>query len=381
MPAPLRIAIVCEFRSVNGGEQSLLAALEELRGAVVPTFLAPTSGPLADRLRDAGWVHHPWAARDADERRRPTDQLLDELTSVIVALDVALVHGNSLSMGRLTGRLAACLTQPCTAHLRDIVKLSRAAIEDLNGNARLFAVSAATRAFHTAQGVAAERTEVLYNGVDLQSFRPAADPAERHAVRRELGVPADAPLALTIGQIGLRKGWDVLVAAAPELFARIPRLHWLGIGERYSAKAESREFEQQLRANVARAGLADRMHWLGRRDDIPALLRAADLLIHPARQEPFGRVLLEAAAAGLPIVATNVGGTSELLTDGETARLVCADDPQALAAVVAAIVADDRLARRLGRAARLRVQSGFGIAARAQDLCQAWTAVNSQPPE
>ena len=107
-------------------------------------------------------------------------------------------------------------------------------------------------------------------------------------------------MLLTVGQIGLRKGWDTLAAAA----AKLPDVYFLLVGARFSKKAESVRYEEDARAAFARVA-PGRHRWLGVRDDVPALMGTADLLVHPARQEPFGRVLLEAAAAGLPVVATD----------------------------------------------------------------------------
>jgi glycosyltransferase involved in cell wall biosynthesis len=371
----MRIVILCEFGSVNGGERSLLAALEHLRSAIEPVFLAPPRSRLAESLRAGGWRHEPFDVRDGDARRRSTADLLWELADRVESVRPRLVHGNSLSMGRLTGRLASSIGVPCTAHLRDIIKLNRAAVNDLNGNHRLFAVSEATRDFHVNGGLDAARTRVVYNGVDLQTFRPAAGDAERVALRRELRLPTDATLAATIGQIGLRKGLDVLAAAVTSLASGVPNLHLLLIGERYSGKAESVEFEMRLRQDLARDGLERRVHWLRYRDDVPTILRGVDLLIHPARQEPFGRVLLEAAASGLAIVATRVGGTAEMLTDGRSALFVPSDDPPRLAFAIERAVNDASLRQALGRAAREAMERRFDITQRALDLGRAWNEV------
>ena len=117
-------------------------------------------------------------------------------------------------MGRLSGPVAAGLSLPSVSHLRDIVSLSRQAIDDLNCHGRLLAVSEATWQFHVAQGLAAEKTFVLHNGVDLDQFRPRPPTSYLH---RQLGVAPDVPLIATIGQISLRKGHDVLAAALEAL--------------------------------------------------------------------------------------------------------------------------------------------------------------------
>jgi glycosyltransferase involved in cell wall biosynthesis len=236
----------------------------------------------------------------------------------------------------------------------------------------LVAVSAATRAFHDAQGLDSERIDVVYNGIDCDRVRPRS---ERRTLRSELSVPEGALLAATVGQIGMRKGLDVLVESAILAADEIPSVSYVIIGERTSTKAESIAFEAILHARLREAGIADRFHWLGYREDVERLLGEVDLLIHPARQEPFGRVLLEAAACGLPIVATRVGGTEEMLVDGESALLVDAHDAASLAQAVRSVAQDDALRTRLGQAARRRVVERFNIRDRAAELFNLWKAV------
>lgn len=374
-PPALRIAILCEFPTVNGGERSLLTALTHLRGAVEPVLLAPASGRLASLLRAHALPHFPFDVRDDAQRRKSSDRLLSELKTALVGLRPHLLHANSLSMSRLTGQAAAELNTPCCGHLRDILRLSSAAVHDLNRNQALFAVSRAVREFHVAQGCDPHRVQVQYNGVDLEQFRPSPDGAERAGVLHELQLADDAFLLCTIGQIGIRKGLDSLAAAAPRIARRIPQAHFLLVGERYSSKPEAVAFEQRLLESFAAAGLSSRLRLLGYREDVPRLLRAADLLIHPARQEPLGRVLLEAAASEVAIVATEVGGTSEILTDGVSAKLVPPDDPQALTQAIVDLHADPLLRRRVAVAARSAVGSRFSVQHRADELLARWRAI------
>jgi glycosyltransferase involved in cell wall biosynthesis len=158
----------------------------------------------------------------------------------------------------------------------------------------------------------------------------------------------------------------------------MPTAHFLLIGERYSAKPESVAYDESIGGQFAAAGLADRFHRLGFRQDVPQLLGEIDLLVHSARQEPFGRVLLEAAAAGCPIIATDVGGTAEMLVDGQSALFVPADDPQALATAMIRAFADVSLRERLARAARARVAEQFSIAGSARRLADFWRSLLNQ---
>ena len=136
---------------------------------------------------------------------------------------------------------------------------------------------------------------------------------------------------------------------------------WLIIGQRFSGKEESRQFEDQLH-QAAAGPLAGRVHFLGVRDDVRHILNELTLLVHPARQEPLGRVLLEAAAAGLAVVATDVGGTREIFPpESEAACLVPPDDVRAMAAAVGRLLDDAAQRQRLAENARRRVEEAFDL--------------------
>ena len=344
----------------------MLAVVDALAGWPCEfVAIGPKHGRLADALRARGIELIGLSLREESGVRVPRDEACARLLETAEESRADLLHANSLSMGRLTGAIAQQLRIPCTAHLRDIIKLSQAAVADLNRNAHLVAVSQATRSFHLVQGISADRTTVVYNGVERG--RAADGPCDPLPERCR-----DAFLIATIGQIGLRKGQDVLAAAAVLNAAAMPDAHYLIVGERYSKKAESIAFERGIAAAFEAAGIRERLHLLGYRDDVPGLLERMDLLVHPARQEPFGRVLLEGAAAGVPIVATRVGGTEEMLTDGEGAVLVAPDDAPALAGAILDLYHDCEKRRWLGRAARAAVQERFTVARAAEGVLAVW---------
>jgi glycosyltransferase involved in cell wall biosynthesis len=153
----------------------------------------------------------------------------------------------------------------------------------------------------------------------------------------------------------------VLLQAATQIARDFPNVHYLLVGQRDSSKEESRQFEERLHA-VASESLPGKVHFLGRRDDVGRLLGEATLLAHAARQEPLGRVLLEAAAAGVPVVATDVGGTREIFPpEQEAARLVPPGDADALASALRELLGDAALRSRLGTAARRCAVERFDI--------------------
>jgi len=368
-----RIGLLFEYPTLNGGERSMLQSLGLIdSGEFELIALAPGRGRLAEQLRAQSVRHIPFELRDADGLRLPRDTAGRQLIETAGRHGITLLHANSLSMGRLTGSVVPSLAVPCVAHLRDIIGLSRAAIDDLNRNQALIAVSRATRDFHVARGLSPDRTRVIHNGVDCERFCPRP---KTYSLCRELQVPESSFVIMTIGQIGLRKGQDMLAAAAPHIARHVPGVQFVMVGERNSSKAETISFEGELTDTFRRTGLADQFHGLGYREDVNRLVNEADLLVHPAKQEPLGRVLLEAAAAGLPIVATDVGGTSEIIADGSSGRLVAPGDAPSLAAAVVELATDSPLRNRFAAAARQRVAREFTPRAAANNLMQTWRAI------
>jgi glycosyltransferase involved in cell wall biosynthesis len=334
---------------------------------------APPKGPLAAALHERGISHVACSFCDANGERTPLHQSRTQLAELIRAVRPDLIHANSLSTARIAGPVAVDCGVPSLGHLRDIVKLTRQAIDDLNTHRRLVAVSRATRDFHVAQGIDPKRCVVVYNGVDLDEFRPRSPSGYLH---RELGLPPAARLIATIGQLGLRKGTDVALAAALQVAPALPDAHWLIVGERTSNKDESREFEELLHSIAAEQPLAGRVRFLGGRSDIPQVLNECVLLLHAARQEPLGRVLLEATASGLAVVATDVGGTREIFpTEADGAILVPPDNRSAMADALLALLRDNERHHRVAQAARLRAEKSFDVRQAAARLIEQYQSV------
>jgi len=149
-------------------------------------------------------------------------------------------------------------------------------------------------------------------------------------------------------------------------------VHYVLVGERYSEKYENVTYEAEIIRRFASGPLAGRAHRLGRRNDIERLMNKADLLVHPARQEPLGRVLLEAAASGLPILATHVGGTPEIVEDGVSARLIPPNNAPALAEALIELYDDGEKRARFAAAARRRAEAEFSIERAAGELAAVW---------
>ena len=169
--------------------------------------------------------------------------------------------------------------------------------------------------------------------------------------RASLGTRDDQPLALALGRLHANKGFDVLIAAA----AMRPELQvWI---------AGEGPLESDLRRQARELGVESRIRFLGWRQDIGALLAAADLLVCPSRHEPLGNVIIEAWAHRRPVVAAASAGPSQLIRHTETGVLVAVDDAAALAAAIAAIIADPAQGAALAAAGRAAYEAEFTEAA------------------
>jgi glycosyltransferase involved in cell wall biosynthesis len=206
------------------------------------------------------------------------------------------------------------------------------------------AVCEAARARFEAQGVRPRtRLVAIPNGIHVERFRPA-DAEARHALRAALQLPASMPVMGTVGRLNPVKDQALMLDAVARLRAR-------GVDVALAVAGDG-PLREALAAQVERLGLQDRVRLLGDRDDVPALLRGLDVFALSSRSEGYSMALLEACAAGLPIVATDVGGNREIVFDGRNGRLVGAGDVEAFADAVAGLVAEPLLAAMMGREGR-----------------------------
>jgi glycosyltransferase involved in cell wall biosynthesis len=219
--------------------------------------------------------------------------------------------------------------------------------------------SKATCAFATAaEGAPPERLIYIPNGVAPENY---TSPMSRTALRADLGLAPETRLIGAVGRLTYQKGVDVLLKALAASALIDAHLLVVGAGEE----------EERLQAQADALGLTARVHLLGYRRDVPQLLGALDLYVHPARFEGMPNALLEAMAAGCPIVATATDGNVELIADGVHGWLAPPADPNALSAALSAALNDPLEARRRGDAARRRAVASFSVAT----MATAWERV------
>jgi glycosyltransferase involved in cell wall biosynthesis len=213
----------------------------------------------------------------------------------------------------------------------------------------------AVRDWLIGEGYDASNIVVIRNGVDMTRF--AGEP-QGERIRRELAIPAGAPLVTVVSRLTRLKGIENFLEATAILKPRYPHARFLIVGE---TAPSDRPYLTELTDLAERLGVADRVTFTGLRSDVPAVLGCADVAVMPSLNEALSNVLLESMAAGAPVVATRVGGTPEALHDGETGLLVPPGDSQAIATAVMRLLDDRELALRLGRAAHDLIARKFSV--------------------
>ena len=317
---------------------------------------SPCSGARCSRPR----VRRALARAVARDRR--------ELGALARRRGVALVHDNT-SVVMSGAAVARRADVPHLVHVREIYAgaggrtaaalwpLMRARL--LRADALVCISSAVARQFSGS-----DRTRVIKDGLP-RSPRPR----DRREARASFDLPDERPAVALVGRVSEWKGQDVLLHA----LSAIPLVERGAVALIAGDSAPgAEELGRRLELLAGRLGVAERVRWLGFRPDVDDVWAAADVAVVPStRPEPLGLVAMEAAAAGVPVVAAAHGGVAEVVCDGETGLLVPPGDAPALAAAVRVLADDPDLAARMGRAGQQRVKEHFDpqtMVAELQDL-------------
>jgi len=201
-----------------------------------------------------------------------------------------------------------------------------------------------------------DKITVICNGVDVKRYERAVD---RHAVRQQLGLETNTRLIATVATLKEQKGHRYLIDAAATIVPQHPDCHFLFVGDG--------KLRGKLQAQVRELGLSRNIHFLGSRRDVPDLLAASDLFVLPSLWEGLPMALIEAMAASLPIVATAVSGTVQVMIPGETGLVVPPGNTEMLARAMTELLSDPARAQAMGVAAKQRVQAEFSAEKQANE--------------
>lgn len=352
-------------RLIVGGAQEtviLIADMLDKSRWMVDVLCGPqtgSEGSLIENARERGvsLTIEPMLVREVN----PVKDLLALvcLTRFIRRGRYTIVHTNSSKAGVL-GRWAAYLAgvpiivhtvhgwghhdyqQPLVRWYYILLERATQRITD-----RLIVVSPRNTEKGLADGIATpEKYVTIRSGIELERFRQPTRP--RQAVRAELGIPLDAPVVGTVTRLSSQKAPLDFVTAAAQVAVQRPDARFVVVGDG--------PLRVEVEAQVVALGLTECVHLTGLQDDVPDLLHSFDIFALTSLWEGLPRVLPQAMAAGLPIVATAVDGNAEAVTDGANGFLTPPGDPHAMAAALLRLLEDPALARQMGEAGQARAE-------------------------
>jgi glycosyltransferase involved in cell wall biosynthesis len=282
--------------------------------------------------------------------------------------DVLYVNSQkALIVGALAGKIAG---KPVIWHLHDILTADHFSrvhrwLAVTVGNllvSRIVANSRATAQAFVDSGGRVERVRVVYNGIDPSPFRSVVE-TKMDNLRRELGL-VGVPVVSVFSRLAPWKGQHVLL----EALARLPEVHALLVGAPLFGEDD---YAKDLRQWAKALDVADRVHFLGFRRDVPSLMRLSDIVVHTSvAPEPFGRVIVEGMLALRPVVATRAGGAAEIVDDGMSGVLVEPGDANALAAALTDLLANPAKAKALAETGYKMALERFSLRSMLEDIEQ-----------
>jgi glycosyltransferase involved in cell wall biosynthesis len=351
----IRLVFVVNGFAIGGGEKKLLELVEQIRkfhadGFRVTVCSVGQGGALESAFRKTG-------ARTVVFRKKGKyDVSLVWKVAGLLRKERADLVQTTLFYADVIGTLAAKLagvrrvvsweavTQPYTVKHMTAYRLAA------KGFSCSVAVSRAIqKQVVDERRVPRRKTRTIHYGIDLGLFRPKRNTG----LRRRLGL-AGGDIALgTVARFTHQKGHAFLLDAAPAVLKAFPRVHFIFAGDG--------PLRGMLQARAEQLGLRDRVHFLGFRTDVPDMLNAFDAFVLPSLYEGLPNAVLEAMACGLPVVATRVDGTPEAVVHGKSGLLVDPADSRQLADALIRLLSNARLRGRLGRSARKRIETCFGL--------------------
>jgi glycosyltransferase involved in cell wall biosynthesis len=375
------VALIDHTARMGGGEVALLNLVMSFDERLVkPIVILFSEGPLAEELRkhriDVEMIPLSQAVLETRKGNLGARSLLKVgvgLKTLRQALRVArrlrklrvdLVHTNSLKadiIGGIAGRLAR---RPVIWHVRDRIAedyLPRTTVRLFRRLMRMipqYVIANSAATMETLQLPKLKRAAVVHSGI--RSFSRIVHDGtvmEQDELLRPMG--GQEPVVGLVGRIARWKGQHVFIRAAELVRRRFPAARFRIVGTPLFGEED---YEREIRELTAQLGLAEVLEFAGFSHDVPATMRGFSVAVHASiTGEPFGQVVIEAMAAGRPVVATNGGGIPEIVEDGLTGYLVPMDDAPAMADAICRLLADPAAAAEMGRRGRQRVIDRFTI--------------------
>jgi glycosyltransferase involved in cell wall biosynthesis len=350
---PLRVMFVITCMPVGGAETLLVNLVRRLDPARFAPELCCLKyfGPLGEELARevpsfTGLLAHKYDLRVLG---RLTRLLRERRTDAVITVGTG---GDKMFWGRLAAWRAGVPVIASALHstgLPDHVEWLNRRLEPLT-DAFIAVAQSHAGYLSRCEGCPPHKVRVVPNGVDVERFRPLA-PSQ--GLREKLGLPAGAPLAAIVAALRPEKNHELFLRAAALVGAELPAARFLVVG--------NGTLRSRLETSAAELDIAEAVHFVGTRSDVPELLSLADVLVLSSQMEANPVSILEALACEKPVVATRVGSVPETVKDGVNGYLVPAGDAKRMAERLIALMTDPDLARRLGQAGRRLVVADWSL--------------------
>lgn len=384
----MKVLYLSHTAAVSGGERSLLDLLGGLPPHISPVVASP-EGELSGLVRAAAVDHEPvtGTAGSLQLHWHRTPRAVAEMLAaarqvrrLVKRHRPDLVHANSIRAGIIAGLAPSRAGAPLVTHVRDVLPdrpVSRMSLRFVG--ARSDALVANSR--FTSNGnrlfERCGRVEVVYSPVDLARFDPSR--VDRAASRASLGIGSSDLVLGVVGQITPWKGQLEAIETLGVLAARGISARLLVAGSTTfvdeATRYDNRAYEARLEQRIGELGLGDRVQMLGRREDVPDIMAAVDVVLVPSWEEPMGRTVLEGMAMERAVIATAIGGPAELMVDGVHGRVLESHRPEEWADALQELAEKPRLLEELGRGNRDHVERHYGLQASTQRLMDVYESV------
>lgn len=354
----MRVLMMVSSIAMGGAERILVSVLPYLREQGIEVKLCTLNtrrdSPLVEQFQQTGIERLDLGAKKMLDRTawgKFNDLLDEQKIDLVHAQDQdTIVYAAAAHRRRKLPTVMSrhVLKEPADTW-KEAVRAKMVLVAAKYGYDRIVAVSEAVRQdFSKLAHVPLSKIETIYNGIDINSFNTRH---QRQAKRAEMGWSDETPIVLMVAVLRRGKGHEVLFEAIPRLLEAIPnaKIKLVGDGE------QDQILHQQA------AAFNGVVEFLGQRMDVPELLGASDVLVLPSWSEALPTVLIEAGAASLPVVATNVGGTAEIVEDGKTGYVIPTGDAAQLAQRLIDLLQAPQQAQEMGQAAHQRVTALFSL--------------------
>ena len=358
------ILLVIDNMEFGGGERVFLQLGAGLRGRYQVFVAAVPGGTFEQQVKQLGIKFYP-----VDMSKRFSLKPIGQIREIIRNNKINLVHSQG-GRADFYARMAAKMLKPKVKIVNtvampvkgyDVGVLRKGVYRFFDRFSeryvhRFIVVSGVLReTLLSSYKIQPDKVIKIYNGIELDEYRlnDKEVRSQKSEVRREFGLSKDAPVIGAIGRLVWQKGFEYLIQAIPDIVRHVPDAKFLLVGDG--------PLRQRLEALSEDLRVRDNVIFTGFRSDIKEMLSAIDVLVIPSLLEGFPMITLEAMAMAKPIVATNIDGITEQITDGVNGILVLPKGPIALAKAVVRVLNDKELAKTMGLAGRERVEQEFSV--------------------